>query len=87
MAKPAKIHVEHPDVGTTLMVPVTDLAAATPADLVHYLTQQGALPVPITSRPYEVFTAGRALAMGRSFADNGLTGDATIQVLRATHGA
>ncbi len=87
MKNAGTITIEHPDVGTTLAVPVHDLASATPADLVTYLTRSATLPSPDRSRPYELFAGGKSLAMGRSFAENGITGDAHVQVLRATHGA
>ena len=87
MKNAGNLSIEHPDVGTTFVVPVHDLSAATPADLVAYLTRSGSLPAPDGKRPYELFTGGRALAMGRTFAENGVAGDAQVQVLRATHGA
>jgi hypothetical protein len=87
MKQAGNLTIQHPDVGTSLVVPVHDLSAATPADLVAYLTRRGSLPSAESKRPYELFAGGRALVMGRSFLDNGLTGDAELQVLRATHGA
>lgn len=85
--KPGVLTIEHPDVGTTITVPVHDLAAATPSQLVAYLVGEGQLPAPDPQRPYEMFHSGKSVPMAQNFAASGVLGDATVRVLRATHGA
>jgi hypothetical protein len=81
------ITVQHPDLGTFLSVPVSDFDLATPAQLVRFLVDGSGLPAPSPDRPYEMYHGGRALNMNQSFAGNSVEPNATLQVMRATHGA